>query len=159
MQNAQFKKYKIITVMRPTFTSDKALEIVNDLLKLDDTKKIENQTVNMHSLSYKMDKNSQGHFIVTDAVLNIDNMQKIRKEMEIDESFLRIMFLANDPKSETNNFQIKDEFIKSMAFYTSKRGSIKFGSKALPRKQKVKISGTIKRLRYLGLLPYCNYDI
>lgn len=156
------KKYKIIAILRPTLSSDKAAQLLQSMTVLQAGEQVEMQTMNMQVLAYPIDRNKQGHLSITELRATVDTIKSIRRKMEIDENILRVMVIKNDHSEKNDNvhtnFQIKDEFVKSMLSYTTKRGKITFG-KVLPRKDRSQIAQSIKRLRYLALLPYCNYDI
>ena len=161
----QNRRYKIISILRPTLSSDKAAQLVESMISLNKDEKIESQTMNMQVLAYPIDRNKQGHLSVTEVLAGPETIKKIRRNMEIDENILRVLFVLNeqapvDPneKHDQFTFQVKDDYVKLISNYTTKRGKIVF-SKVLRRKDRSTIAQSIKRLRFLALLPYCNYDI
>jgi ribosomal protein S6 len=148
----EIRKYKCMVVVRPTLSSDKVLELVNGMLAADMQKdeSVESQHSTMQVLSYAMDRNKQGHMVTMDLKIRPKTLLLIRRRMELDENILRVMFVKDA-------FQLKDDFVKSMSIHTTKRGKISF-NKTLKRRDKCFVSQSIKRLRFMGLLPYCNYD-
>lgn len=141
-----------MVVVRPTLSSDKVLELVNGMLaaEMQKDESVESQHSTMQVLSYAMDRNKQGHMVTMDLKIRPKTLLLIRRRMELDENILRVMFTKDA-------FQLKDDFVKSMSIHTTKRGKISF-NKTLKRRDKCFVSQSIKRLRFMGLLPYCNYD-
>jgi ribosomal protein S6/ribosomal protein S18 len=166
MKYPQQKRYKIITIVRPTLSSDKAMQLMQSLISVGPEEQIESQTMNMQVLAYPIDRNKQGHLVITELRAFSDTVHKIRRNLEIEENVLRVLCISNETKSSssekedsiTSSFQVKDEYIKSISSYTTKRGKIVFG-RVMPPRDKRAIAQSIKRLRFLGLLPFCNYDV
>lgn len=158
MKQLEIRKYKCMVVVRPTLSSDKVLELVNGMLdSLSEGESVETQNSVMQVLSYPMDRNKQGHMVTMDMKIRPKTLNVIRRKMEIDENILRVMFVKDDAKTK-RTFQMKDDFIKSMGVHTTKRGKISF-NKNLSRADRSFISQSVKRLRFMGVLPYCNYDV
>ena len=154
------KKYKIVNIIRPTVSSEKALELIKSVIVEDADLKVIQQNISMKNLSYPMDRNKQGHFIVTDLETNSNKLFAMKNKMELNENFLRtLVIVTTESKNARHPFSLNDDFVKAAMHCTTKRGKIVFGSKPLSRKAKSNMSKDIKRLRYIGLLPYCNYDI
>lgn len=152
------RKYKCMAVVRPTLSSDKVGELVSSMLSgISEGESIEAQNVIMQVLAYPMDRNKQGHMVTLELNIKPATLLNIRRKMEIDENFLRVMFLKEVKIRGKNNFQMKDDFIKNMSIHTTKRGKISF-NKNLNRMDKAFVSKSVKRLRFMGVLPYCNYD-
>jgi ribosomal protein S6 len=152
------RKYKIVNVIRPTISTEKALELMKSIIPQDEKHKITQQNISMRNLSYPMDRNRQGHFVITDIETTPEKMLQIKSKMELNENFLRVLSILIT-ESGSSSFSLTEEFVKSAMYCTTKRGKIVFGSKSLSRREKSNMSRDIKRLRYIGLLPYCNYDI
>jgi ribosomal protein S18 len=105
----------------------------------------------MRNFAFKIDRNTQGHYVVTELATTQEQIAVIRRKMEINQNFLRTMIILGDSK-----FNLSDEYIKKLSHSTTKRGRILF-SKNFNRRVKGNIANHIKRMRYMGVLPYVNY--
>ena len=167
MKDAKQKKYQMFTIVRPTLSSDKATQLMQSMISLGPDEQLESQTMNMQVLAYPIDRNKQGHLVVSNINAYPDNAYNIRRKMEIDENILRVLQLENDTiqsdsekegASNTYAFQVGEEFIKMISSYITKMGKISF-ARVMPPKEKRAIALAIKRLRYLALLPFRKQDV
>lgn len=144
------KIYKVINVLRPALDSHKANLVLEQCMQ---GLEIISQDMKTSELAYPIDHNKQGHLASTSFSALPEQIQKVRRKLEINEDVLRTIFIARDKK---HDFNVSDDFIKKAKSYTTKRGKIIF-PKNSSRSFKSQYSKIIKRLRFIGLLPYCNY--
>jgi len=147
------RPYRVITIVRPTLSPERALSLVKSLTPAGIT--VINQTASMHSLAYVIDGNRQGHLIVTDITALPEVMWEMRRKLEVDDNILRVMSVTNTEKSLS--VKLKEENIRSIIPYMTKMGKISIPR--VPRGARSKISQTIKRYRFLSIVPFVQKQL
>jgi ribosomal protein S6 len=149
--------YRIINIVTPTVSSEKAILVVNTILGKTGVVK---QNTSIEQLAYKVKKHSQGHQIVTDLTCSPEEIMPMRRKMEFNNSIMRTLVI-NQSRKKHNKFMareaIGEDLRRMMSQFISKRGRIVF-SKSKNQRDKKSISEAIKMLRFSGFLPYCRYD-
>lgn len=144
------RPYKIVIIVRPTLSPDRATQLIESLTP--GGIEIKSQSMHMHNLAYPIDGNKQGHLMVMEINSLPEIMWEMRRKLEIEENILRVMSVKNDKKSLS--IELKEENIKSISPYTTKIGKISISK--MPRAAKSRISQTIKRYRFLSILPFLD---
>ena len=151
------RRYRIINLVTPTISSERALEVVNSAII---KHQILKQTSSIEQLAYSVKKHSQGHQVVTDIACEPDNIMAMRRKMEFNNSIIRTLVI-NHSKKKHNKFlareAIGEDLRRLMSQFTTKRGRIMFSKSKNPKERK-SISEAIKMLRFVSFLPYCKYD-
>lgn len=151
------RRYRVINLVTPTISSERALEVVNGIISKNEILK---QNFSIEQLSYKVKKHSQGHQIVTDIVCEPDKIMPMRRKMEFNNSIMRTLVI-NHSRKKHNKFLtreiIGEDLRRIMSQFTTKRGRILFSKSKNPNEKK-SISEAIKMLRFISFLPYCKYD-
>lgn len=149
----QTRTYKLLNIVRPNLSLDKIQNLFKTIMSLTDEESQISQDINMINLSYKMDHNTQGYLVNTVLKISPERVRQIRSRLELNEDILRTMFIL---QSESNDILLDAASLEKAGSYITKRGKMMF-PKYSSRAFKVHNSRNIKRLRYMGLLPYCNY--
>ena len=149
--------YRIINIVTPTVSSEKAALVVNAILGKTPVLK---QNASIEQLAYKVKKHLQGHQIVTDLTCSPEEIMPMRRKMEFNNSIMRTLVI-NQSRKKYNKFMareaIGEDLRRVMSQFVSKRGRIVF-SKSKNQRDKKSISEAIKMLRFSAFLPYCRYD-
>jgi ribosomal protein S6 len=149
--------YRIINIVTPTVSSEKAALVVNTILGKTPVLK---QNASIEQLAYKVKKHLQGHQIVTDLTCSPEEIMPMRRKMEFNNSIMRTLVI-NQSRKKHNKFMareaIGEDLRRVMSQFVSKRGRILF-SKSKNQRDKKSISEAIKMLRFSAFLPYCRYD-
>lgn len=148
----QKRTYQLLNIVRPNLSTDKVQQVIDTSCAFQHEDEKSEQSIKMMDLSYKMDHSSQGYLVVTKINTTPDRIRQMRTRLELKDDIVRTMFIV---KTE-DEFAVDDATLEQMKSYTTKRGKIMF-PKYSTRSFKAKNSRNIKRLRFLGLLPYCNY--
>ena len=144
------RPYRMVIVVRPTLSPERAVQLVQSLTP--SNLEVQSQNITMHNLAYTIDGNKQGHLVTMEIQALPEKVWEMRRKLEIEENILRVMSVKNDKKSLP--LEIKEENIKAITPYTTKIGKIAISR--VPRSAKSKISKTIKRLRFLSILPFVD---
>jgi ribosomal protein S6 len=152
----QQKTYNLLNILRPNLSTEKAQQMIDTACALKDGEIKVSQNMRMMNLAYKMDHHTQGYLASTIIQVAPDRIKQMRLRLELNENILRTMFILNHDTEDT--FSIDDAALERVGSYTTKRGKMMF-PKNSSRAFKAQNSRNIKRLRYMGLLPYCNYYV
>ena len=148
------KTYQLLNILSPNVDATKVKDIIDAACMFNNDECHISHESRMIDLAYKMKHNHQGYLVSTILKISPERMDNIKSKLSLNDDVLRTLIVT----SASSDFNVGDDMIQTLSSYTTKRGKIVF-PKNCSRSFKSKNARYIKRFRYLGLLPYCNYYV